>query len=292
MDSPPPPLPMGPAPPVAVIRKWRNDPYGATVLPQLQSVALAAVATTTNPPPVAGLVQQAAHVLELPSQSLLPLPPVHHYATHPTQPTNPRHAQQLPNGFAWKKKHEIAHAAAFEQPASDLSIATDTRRQLGGGDGVRQEAACAFVRFKHETICYRYPTRGITLRSGDFVVVSADRGINVGMVERVTSDNTLHPVSSEIARLASPQEVMALTSLRLEERDCAALVQRVALSLRTPMQIVDVEFQFDRNKLTVYYESQSAVDFRRLQRVLFKEFGCRIWLVLWRDIANVRLPGV
>jgi hypothetical protein len=138
----------------------------------------------------------------------------------------------------------------------------------------------AYIRFKHDSACYKLP---FSVRSGDYVVVEADRGTNAGMVERVTADAPSYPVHSQVVRFASNDEVMTLTCLRLEERDVLDYVQAMVLSFGLEMNVVDVEFQFDRRKLTIFFEAAATVDFRRLQRALFKQYGCRIWLVLWRD---------
>ena len=44
------------------------------------------------------------------------------------------------------------------------------------------------------------------------------------------------------------------------------------------MKMEDVEFQYDGQKVTIYYSSNGSVDFRQLQRQLFRDFRCRVWL--------------
>ena len=41
------------------------------------------------------------------------------------------------------------------------------------------------------------------------------------------------------------------------------------------MRIVDAEYQFDRQKLTIFYESAKRVDFRDLVRDLYSTFKMR-----------------
>lgn len=175
-----------------------------------------------------------------------------------------------------RMKVEVARAVDFDHDEEAVHN-TDPRP-------LHQERF-AFVRFKHETCCYRL---SFYLRSGDYVVVEADRGFNVGMVERVTAEAPAFRVHSSATRAATAEEAMALTALRLEERQVIDYVQGAADACHIPLQVVDVEFQFDRNKLTIYFQSDSVVDFRRLQRALFKQFGCRIWLVKWQDVPRDR----
>jgi hypothetical protein len=47
---------------------------------------------------------------------------------------------------------------------------------------------------------------------------------------------------------------------------------------RLPMAVVDVEYQFDRHKITIYYDSPLRIDFRELVRDLFSSFKARIWM--------------
>lgn len=47
---------------------------------------------------------------------------------------------------------------------------------------------------------------------------------------------------------------------------------------RLPMTIHNVEYQFDRHKLTVYYSAESRVDFREFVRDLFSAYKARIWM--------------
>merc|ERR1719450_529109 len=45
------------------------------------------------------------------------------------------------------------------------------------------------------------------------------------------------------------------------------------------IKIISAEMRADGKKLTVYYSADGYVDFRLLQRALYRRFQCRIWLV-------------
>lgn len=45
-----------------------------------------------------------------------------------------------------------------------------------------------------------------------------------------------------------------------------------------PLQIHNVEYQFDRHKLTIYYTAECRVDFRNFVRDLFAAYKARIWM--------------
>jgi hypothetical protein len=44
------------------------------------------------------------------------------------------------------------------------------------------------------------------------------------------------------------------------------------------MSVVDAEYQFDRHKLTFFFEAEGRVDFRELVRDLFSIYKTRIWM--------------
>jgi cell fate regulator YaaT (PSP1 superfamily) len=169
--------------------------------------------------------------------------------------------------FAARKKGEIARAGAL---SSNFVL-----------------PSFAFVRFKHETVLYA--SAGLRVSVGEYVVVEGDRGENVGMVEQLLFDQPSFPVPCSILRVASADEALGVTALRLQERELTQFVQTRADSLSIPMRIVDVECQFDRQKITIYFEADGVVDFRALQRTLYRHFGCRIWLVNWNEIRQSRV---
>ena len=53
-----------------------------------------------------------------------------------------------------------------------------------------------------------------------------------------------------------------------------------------PIMAYDAEFQFDRNKLTIYYECNVRIDFRDFVRHLYSTYKARIWM----KIGNINTP--
>lgn len=45
-----------------------------------------------------------------------------------------------------------------------------------------------------------------------------------------------------------------------------------------PIVVIDAEYQFDRHKLTLYYDCASRIDFRELVRHLYSTYKARIWM--------------
>lgn len=135
------------------------------------------------------------------------------------------------------------------------------------------------------------------LKVGTYVKVEADRGEDLGIVVGLVKGT--HRSSSfgggmdelptagaagmphdqkKIIRLATHDEV-ALLQIKRDEEDELLRVCRMKVRQRgLPMNVVDAEYQFDRHKLTFFFEAEGRVDFRELVRDLFSIYKTRIWM--------------
>ena len=110
------------------------------------------------------------------------------------------------------------------------------------------------------------------LKPGDFVKVEADRGEDLGIIYAVMGPDgyfreqtylaSINPKEEEISkeiklilRLASTYEKRQLPGKNLDEAQVLQSCHELNNIYMLPMIIVDVEFQYDRHKLTIYYES-------------------------------------
>ncbi|NIM19305.1 MAG: hypothetical protein GTO51_02890 [Candidatus Latescibacteria bacterium] len=134
----------------------------------------------------------------------------------------------------------------------------------------------------------------LKLSPGDFCVVQAERGEDLGFVvrlsERVTPKRNVKIRS--VLRLASEGDVDRLQELRSKERNAFEVCRQKVEVHGLPMKVVDVEYQFDGNKITFYFTSDQRVDFRQLVKDLAATFRTRIELrqIGARDEAK-RFPG-
>ncbi len=97
----------------------------------------------------------------------------------------------------------------------------------------------------------------------------------------------------KVARRASPEEIAQHKEIRREEDDVRRKVIERAKAHELGMRISDAEWQWDRNRLTLYFTAERRVDFRKLVRELASAFRTRIELrqIGVRDEA-ARLGGV
>jgi len=138
-----------------------------------------------------------------------------------------------------------------------------------------QQAVCRVsVEFKRGEDIYASP---IALAVGDMIVVEGDRGHDMGRVLEVLPCKG--PSVASVVRVATAKDQQTLDSLRREETAAVRLCQQRVKEHRIKnMKIEDVEFQMDGQKVTVYFSQEGFVDFRQLQRQLFRDFRCRVWL--------------
>ncbi len=137
------------------------------------------------------------------------------------------------------------------------------------------------------------------LKLNEPVVVAVDRGLDLGRVnttgaaalakcggctscspEDAPSDAASAPdtpsARPSVVRRASVAEIAQHEELRRGEEDARrAVIERVNAH-GLPMRVSDTEWQWDRNRLTVYFTAERRVDFRSLVRELATAFRARI----------------
>jgi cell fate regulator YaaT (PSP1 superfamily) len=166
------------------------------------------------------------------------------------------------------------------------------------------------VRFKGTRKAYfLWEDEADPLHIKDSVIVEVERGRDLGRVTAVgdmaakkcgsctscavgesgAETGPLKPV----VRRATPEDCKSHQTLRLSEEEVRQKVIQRARAHELLMKISDTEWQWDRNKLTIYFTADKRVDFRALVRDLASLFRTRIELrqIGVRDEA-ARLSGV
>ena len=122
----------------------------------------------------------------------------------------------------------------------------------------------------------------LTLRVGEWVVVDAERGKDVGRVasvggvaRRKCGDGA---PAAAVLRRAEPHEVQQTYVLRADEERVRRKTREMVEGHGLKMKVSDAEWQWDRNKLTIYFTAERRVDFRQLVRDLARTFRTRIEL--------------
>lgn len=136
--------------------------------------------------------------------------------------------------------------------------------------------------------------RKLKINPKDYVIVEADRGEDIGQVERLGSVAYLSEEDQvkNVVRLASSEELEKMNKNRLLEEEAVEICKEKVNKHRLNMNMVDAEWQLDHHRLTFYFTSDNRVDFRELVRDLAGRFKTRIELrqIGVRDAAR-RLGG-
>ncbi|CCW62804.1 unnamed protein product [Phytomonas sp. EM1] len=157
----------------------------------------------------------------------------------------------------------------------------------------------AIVEFKRQRMKRCVSER--LLDPGTYVIVPGDRGYDCGLVVQCgvwdpamdgfdaatlrTMEASPLPLTRmrgevvPVMREATTEEVHQLygdqaSKERLALKTCRELVLKLGLE----MTVVDCEYQFDGTKISFYFEADRSIDFRDLNRELFRIFNARIWM--------------
>jgi cell fate regulator YaaT (PSP1 superfamily) len=134
-----------------------------------------------------------------------------------------------------------------------------------------------------------YAAESDDVQLSEYVIVEADRGEDLGRItafgavaERKCSGcstGCAAPTPTlRIVRRAETAEVEKAVALRVDEPRVRRITREKVLQFGLKMKVSEAEWQFDRNKLTIYFTAERRVDFRELVRDLARTFRTRIEL--------------
>jgi len=146
------------------------------------------------------------------------------------------------------------------------------------------------VHFKrsHQYFLVDANNQSLNISTGNYVIVEADRGVDVGIVGDLVPSERFWAIRfaaiskktlKHIIRLATKDEVCSLITKTSDEIVVTQICQELLLTTHPlPIDILDAEYQYDRNKLTIHHDSSKRCDFRSYVRDLFCIFKTRIWM--------------
>ena len=149
------------------------------------------------------------------------------------------------------------------------------------------------VRFKGHRKASYHNTRCIALAVGDYCMVEADRGRDMGRVCYIGPGNDKwwrEARHQGVLHLAAPEDLERLHENRADEWEYYDICLEKIQQRQLKMELVTVERQFDRNKITFYFTAEKRVDFRQLVKDLASVFRTRIELrqIGVRDEAKIK----
>lgn len=191
-----------------------------------------------------------------------------------------------------------ATAGGSATAGGDAAAERDATR---GGDRTKEDSCChedekeggvdvtPFIEviFKGERRGYYFNEGGLELEEGLSVIVEAEKGVDLGVIGSMGSSAYMksrlrqRPCEGEmkkVMRLATDADLKVMVYHREQEHTAFNICLDRIHKLELPMKLVDVEYQFDRNRITFYFTAEGRVDFRQLVRELAAEYRTRIEL--------------
>ncbi|MGN1059607.1 MAG: stage 0 sporulation family protein [Clostridia bacterium] len=149
------------------------------------------------------------------------------------------------------------------------------------------------VRFKSVGKIYYFDPNGKHFSPGDGVIVETARGTEYGqvaMTEREIDEKRFSIPIKEIVRPATAADRKTLEENKKKEKEAYNICLSKIRANKLDMNLIDVEYTFDRSKILFYFTADGRVDFRQLVKDLASVFRTRIELrqIGVRDEAKMR----
>lgn len=150
---------------------------------------------------------------------------------------------------------------------------------------VRDKFNIVEVRFKNGRKEFFKNSDGLSLTTGDAVVVEVPNGHHLGYVsmqgelvrlqmqkKKVANDSEIR----KIYRIAHQRDLEKFEEVRKRELPTLYRTREIIRNLKLEMKLSDVEYQADNTKATFFYSADDRVDFRELIKILAGEFRIRV----------------
>ncbi|SDK59765.1 PSP1 domain-containing protein [Sediminibacillus albus] len=152
------------------------------------------------------------------------------------------------------------------------------------------------VRFKKAGKIYYFDPGEYSISNDDYVIVETVRGVEFGKVvipnKKVDEEDVVLPLK-KVIRLATDKDKLTVVENQESSREAHRVCEQKIKEHKLDMNLVEVEYTFDRNKVIFYFTADGRVDFRNLVKDLASVFKTRIELrqIGVRDEAKL-LGGV
>ena len=137
------------------------------------------------------------------------------------------------------------------------------------------------IKFKNRGKSYYFDPKGHQVSVGQSVVVQTSKGLELGECVRgnfhVEPAKVIPPLRP-VARLATEADLETAQANKEREGQALRTCQEKIQEHKLDMKLVDVEYNFEGNKILFFFTSDGRVDFRELVRDLASVFRTRIEL--------------
>lgn len=136
----------------------------------------------------------------------------------------------------------------------------------------------AGVRLRYSKTLWFDPA-GTTPEVGDIVIVSTERGDELGVVRHEIAEVDESALAAELKpliRIATQEDLEHAVELQELEKSAMPIFRDLITQNELDMKPVDIEYLFGGDKIIFYFSSDERVDFRQLVKDLAQHFHMRI----------------
>jgi cell fate regulator YaaT (PSP1 superfamily) len=137
------------------------------------------------------------------------------------------------------------------------------------------------VRFKQAGKIYYFDPGGLRMTTDDYVIVETVRGIEFGKVvianKSIDEEDVVLPLK-KVIRMADDKDKVTVDENKDNALEAYRVCEKKIREHKLDMNLVEVEYTFDRNKVIFYFTADGRVDFRTLVKDLASVFKTRIEL--------------
>jgi cell fate regulator YaaT (PSP1 superfamily) len=137
------------------------------------------------------------------------------------------------------------------------------------------------IRFRAGGKVYHFDPGEVPLKRDDYVVVHTEQGMGFGQVVDgpCPKDPRFHPPEvKKIDHPASPEEIKKHLENHEFEQDAKAYFMERISAHDLVMNLVDVEYFYDRSKIIFFFTADGRIDFRELLKDLVRRLRTRVEL--------------
>lgn len=137
------------------------------------------------------------------------------------------------------------------------------------------------VRFKKAGKIYYFEPGDLSLKSGQHVIVETARGLEYGEIvigPKMVQEVEIVAPLKKVLRVATDEDAVKVQENKRKEGEAFKICEQKIRAHGLPMNLVDVEYTFDINKIIFYFTAEGRIDFRELVKDLAAVFRTRIEL--------------
>lgn len=137
------------------------------------------------------------------------------------------------------------------------------------------------IRFKPQGKIYYFDPNGLKIEEGCNAIVETARGVEYGYVVRGNSmvpEKELVPPLKPVLRIATKEDDKQLEENKEKEKKAFEIALDKIKKHGLEMNLIEVEYTFDRSKVLFYFSAEGRIDFRELVKDLAAVFRTRIEL--------------